>query len=401
MKMKILYLALFAASLVACDPIEERDTLSGNVKVEDLEITCVPVVVDGKNTNDVVVENHSPILSRWISDRTQIEKAYGTVVCGTVGTHDIQFVGLNGDSTMIKTTVPVRIDTLTNLTSETISRLGIKTNTDGSVDKTSMPYYWGKGAFAYTLTVTQEMSKDGSKAGNKLTVVCNAPYLCDFTFGDAKSNKNKCELFVTSLGTYNFSLKFTKADGTVVENVYTNTYEVEELTTIPTEYINLFGDFIADPTITKTWQWARKGKVWANGPLKGFTDPASGWWQNEYADMKGRQDGSMTFKFADLSLTKEVLDGGDKGIHEAAGTYAGTIEVDLGTKTSGYSVGTIKLNGVSILYGVDVNGGSDTDRPAFTQVSLVKVTGTTLILGGDSEGTGQTWLYKFEKVAAE
>lgn len=390
MKKKILFIALLAATFAACDPIEDsRDTMSGNVS--DLKLTCTPISVDGKKSNEIIVENNSPLLSSWVSDRSKVQSAYTTLLCDYVGTRNIQFTGLNGDGTKVEKTIAVKVDTMTNLTSETISRLGIVTKSDGSVDKTSMPYYWGCASYNPKITITQEKSSTGKK-GNKLTIKCDAPYLCDWTFGDAKSNKNSCELFVTSTGTFNFSLKFTKSDGSVVENAYTDSYVVEELTTIPAEYTNLFGDFIKDPTISKTWQWNRKGKVWANGPLKGFTDPGSGWWQNEYSDMTNRQDGKMTFKFADLSLTKEVT-GGDAKI-EAVGTYTGHISVDLGTKTSGYSVGTIKLNGISILYGVDVNAGN----VPFTSVSLVKVTDKTLILGGDSEGTGQTWLYKFEKV---
>ena len=108
--------------------------------------------------------------------------------------------------------------------------------------------------------------------------------------------------------------------------------------------------------------------------------------------MTGRQDGTMTFRFADMSLTKTTVSG-DDGIGESAGTYSGAVEVDLATKTAGYSIGTMKLNGVTVLYGIDVNAGN----APFTQMSIVLVTENTLILGGDSDGTGQTWLYKFEK----
>lgn len=379
------YLIIVATLLVACEPITDRDSASGNVAVGALALKVSPIVVNGKNSNEVIVENNSSLLSRWISDRSQIQSAYCTVICDTVGTRNIKFIGLNGDGTYVEKVTPVKIDTMTNLTASTISRLGIVAGS------TTMPYYWGYGNYNYTVKVTQEMSSTGSK-GNKVTVVCDAPYLCDWTFGDAKGNKNSCDIFVTSTGTFTLSLNFTKSNGTVIKNAYTKEFVVESLTTVPAEYTNLFGDFVSDPTVTRTWQWARTGKVWANGPLRGFTDPGSGWWQNAYADMTGRQDGTMTFKFADLSLTK-VVTGGDAAIN-AVGTYKGKVELDLGTKTAGYSVGTIKLNGVTILYGVDVNAGN----APFKQVSLVKVTANTLILGGDSDGTGQTWLYKFESV---
>jgi len=391
-KLILSYLIIAVTLLVACEPIEVRDSVSGNVTAEALALKVLPVVVDGKNSNEIIVENNSPILSRWISDRNQIQSSYCTVICDTVGTRNIKFVGRNGDGTTVEKIIPVKVDTLTNLTASTIDRLGIKMKADGTVDKTSLPYYWGYKNYTYTVSVIQEKTIDGLMKGNKVTVVTNAPYLCDWTFGDAKGNKNSCELFVTSTGTFTLSLNFTKSDGTVIKNAFKQDFVVENLTTVPAEYTNLFGDFVADPMVTRTWQWARSGKVWANGPLRGFTDPSSGWWQNAYADMSGRQDGTMTFKFADLSLTK-VVTGGDAAIN-AVGTYKGKIEVDLGSKTAGYSVGTIKLTGVSILYGVDVNAAN----APFKQVSLVKVTANTLILGGDSDGTGQTWLYKFERV---
>jgi len=391
-KILLSYLIIAVALLVACEPIEVRDSVSGNVAVGALALKITPVVVDSKNSNAVIVENNSPILSRWISDRNQIQSAYCTVYCDTVGTRNVKFVGLNGDGTYSEKTTAVKVDTMTVLTSSTIDRLGIKTKADGTVDKTSMPYYWGCKNYTYSVSVIQEMSKNGLKKGNKVTVVCNAPYLCDWTFGDSKGNKNSCDIFVTSKGTFTLSLNLTKSDGTVIKNAYKKDYLVEELTTVPIEYTSLFGDFVSNPSVTRTWQWARSGKVWANGPLRGFTDPGSGWWQNAYADMTGRQDGSMTVKFADLSLTK-VVTGGDASI-DKVGTYSGKMDVDLGTKTAGYSVGTIKLTGVTILYGVDVNAGN----VPFKQVSLVKVTPNTLILGGDSDGTGQTWLYKFERV---
>jgi len=390
-KIILSYLIIAVTLLVACDPIVVHDSTTGNVTVGELVLKVTPVVVDGKNSNMIIVENNSPLLSRWISDRNQIQSAYSTVYCDTVGTRNIKFVGLNGDGTTVEKITAVKIDTMTNLNASTIDRLGIKMSADGTVDKTSMPYYWGSKNYSYTVSVIQEKTTDGLKKGNKVTVVTNAPYLCDWTFGDAKGNKNSCEIFVTSTGTFTLSLNFTKSDGTVIKNAFKQDFVVETLTTVPSEYTNLFGDFLADPTVTRTWQWARSGKVWANGPLRGFTDPSSGWWQNAYTDMTGRQDGNMTFKFADLSLTK-VVTGGDAAINPV-GTYKGKIELDLGTKTAGYSVGTIKLTGVSIIYGVDVNGGN----APFKQVSLIKVTANTLILGG--ENANESWLYKFERVS--
>jgi len=392
MKKLLLYLGLAAATFTACDPIEERDSLSGSVSVEDLKLSCIPTVVDNKNSNEVIVENNSPILSRWISDRTQIEKAYGTVIFDYTGNKNVQFIGLNGNGTKSETTVPVRIDTITNIKSDFVARLGIKYKADGSVDKTSTPYYFGNvsGETIKNSLVIEQVVENG-KRGNVLKVKNNSPVLSDWNWGGVTSNKNYEELFVTAAGEYELTFKGTKADGSVV-NFNLGKYTVDTLTKIPAEYIALFGNFVDDPTTSKTWRWNRTDKVWSIGPFQGFTDPNSGWWNNAYADMVSRQDGTMTFKFSDSSLTKDVTTSNATDTKEQPNTtYKGTISVDLGTKVSGYSIGTVKLNGVTILYGIDVNGGN----APWTTLSLVKVTENTLILGGDQ---GNTWLYRFEAV---
>jgi hypothetical protein len=50
---KTLIYSMLAASLlmVACDPAEDRDVLSGAITADQLNITATPQVVDGKNSN--------------------------------------------------------------------------------------------------------------------------------------------------------------------------------------------------------------------------------------------------------------------------------------------------------------------------------------------------------------
>jgi len=135
--MKKIYLAYIAAFLiVACDPIEDRDELSGNVAVEDLDLSVDPIVENGLTTNSFIVENNSPILSRWITDREQIQNSYCTISCNTAGDQEVKFVGLNGDGTFLEQLFPVFVDTMVNLPANVKARLGIKYTDDGSVDKT-------------------------------------------------------------------------------------------------------------------------------------------------------------------------------------------------------------------------------------------------------------------------
>ena len=138
---KLIYIILAAAIFAACEPIEDREVLSGAIGVNDLDLTATPVQVNGLNSNEIIVENNSPILSRWISDRTKIEKAYGTVIFDYTGSKEVQFIGLNADGSKVETTIPVSVDTITNILDTFVGRLGIKYNEDGSPDQSSLPYY--------------------------------------------------------------------------------------------------------------------------------------------------------------------------------------------------------------------------------------------------------------------
>lgn len=390
MKKSLIYSLLLAAmAFTACDPIEDRLDIGGAISADDLELSATPIVVDGLNSNEVIVENNSPTLSRWVSDRSQIQSSYGIVIFDYIGTRDVQFTARNANGDQSDVTLTVEVDTMTNLTSSMEDRLGIEYNEDGSLNKDVMPYYLGNADYnsADYVSIVQE-----GDTGNKLTLVCEAPYLCNWTFGTSTSAQNKCELLVTNVGTYTVSLDVTKADGTVIEDYYTQEIVVESLTTVPEALINIFGNFLEDPTVTKTWRWASEGKVWDIGPNHGFLEPGTGWWSQTYEEMAPRQDGTMTFSFADMSLTKVVTqDNGDTG--DGIGTHVGSVNYDL-VEESGYSVGNLYLDGITILYGINVNGGN----APYTTLSIVSATENTLILGGDESVGGSTWLYKFEAV---
>ena len=50
---KILLYSMLAAimMMVACDPIEDRDVMSGAITANDLQISATPVLVNGKKSN--------------------------------------------------------------------------------------------------------------------------------------------------------------------------------------------------------------------------------------------------------------------------------------------------------------------------------------------------------------
>lgn len=404
MKKILLYIMLLAVMFAACDPIEDSDSLSGNVSVSDLKLTCTPIVVDGKNSNDVIVENNSSTLSRWLSDRTQIETAYGTVTFDFTGNRDVIYKGFNGDGSTLETTIPVTIDTITNILPAHVERLGIKYKEDGSADETSLPYYFGTVSDAgieANITIVQEVAN--GKNGNVLTIKNNNPILSDWNWGGVVSDKNSGELFVTSLGDFDLTFTGTKADGSIFEIDY-GTFTVDSLTKVPQEYINLFGDFLNGVT-SKKWAWFSDGPCWANGGYLDATDPDGGWWKNTVSDMEGREVGILEFTFDGYKMTKTVTGGNDDpgaGYVAVLGTTEGTVKVDLSKKMnksdgSPWSIGHMTTTGINVLYGLNVNDGN----ALYYEYDILKLTDKELVVAGTKPGTGsggESWIFKFEAV---
>ena len=101
MNKSIICSLLFAAVLVACDPIEDRQPMGNAITAEQLNITATPVVVNGKNSNKIVLENHSPVLSLWDYGLGTTNRAYDEILLVLTGENKITFTGLNPDGTRI------------------------------------------------------------------------------------------------------------------------------------------------------------------------------------------------------------------------------------------------------------------------------------------------------------
>lgn len=113
MKKLFIYATLLAAVFTACDPVESRDVMTGAITVDQLQITATPVVVNGKNSNKVILENNSPILSLWDYGLGTSAKAYVEVLLVLTGENTIKFTGLNADGTYITKDLAVQVDELT------------------------------------------------------------------------------------------------------------------------------------------------------------------------------------------------------------------------------------------------------------------------------------------------
>ena len=114
--MKKIALILFVISLilVSCDPVEERESPGGHITIDQLNVSAVPEIREGVNSNYVVLNSDgNKCLSSW-------DYGSGTVYVGTktvikldrTGDIDITFTGLCADGTKLTKILSVRIDRL-------------------------------------------------------------------------------------------------------------------------------------------------------------------------------------------------------------------------------------------------------------------------------------------------
>jgi len=114
MKKSIIYaFCILAIALVACEPIEERDSIGGAISADQLDIKATPIVVNGKKSNMLVLENHSPVNSFWNCSPYLSTSSSDTVLLVIAGNNTIKFTGLNPDGSIIKKELIVSVDELT------------------------------------------------------------------------------------------------------------------------------------------------------------------------------------------------------------------------------------------------------------------------------------------------
>lgn len=98
--------------LVACDPVENRDDMTGSITADQLNITVTPVEVNGLRTNKLILENRSPILSFWNYGTGTSAKAYDEVLVTSTGDVVVTFTGRNGDGSTITKDITTNVETI-------------------------------------------------------------------------------------------------------------------------------------------------------------------------------------------------------------------------------------------------------------------------------------------------
>ncbi|MCK9180224.1 MAG: hypothetical protein GX367_08290 [Bacteroidales bacterium] len=107
-----IFFSLFMLFLIGCEPYESKNKIGNAISADKLNITAEALVINGKKTNKVVVDNHSPVLSLWDYGTGTTTSKSDTVLLVTTGEHEILFTGLNPDGTRISKTVKVVVEDL-------------------------------------------------------------------------------------------------------------------------------------------------------------------------------------------------------------------------------------------------------------------------------------------------
>src|SRR5690606_7568214 len=207
-------LSVIATFLSAgCEPIENRLELGSSITAEQLEISAYPVMVNGKRSNKIVLNNQSRVLSSWDYGTGLTQKKTDTVLLVTTGENEIIFTGLNADGSKIQKTLNVTVD---ELTFEVPLEWGFLT--DGGeknwVWDTTLPHVWGNGGYltnnAPAWWVLTEADIDGQAPGE------GTGAKMVFSLRGAKLAKIKSN-GQTETGTFAFDMgkKITTENGTV------------------------------------------------------------------------------------------------------------------------------------------------------------------------------------------
>jgi hypothetical protein len=111
-KMKQFMIALFVAALTACEPVAERYSIGTVYTAGQLDISVSPIVVDGKQSNKIILKNNTPILGEWNYGTGVSRLPVDTVLILRKGNVNITFNGLNADGSEITKTQSVTVEEL-------------------------------------------------------------------------------------------------------------------------------------------------------------------------------------------------------------------------------------------------------------------------------------------------
>lgn len=396
MKKIIFAMSAFALLLTSCDPSTD-DISSGfnnNVTAENVIAKATPVVVNGKNSNRIIVENNSPITSQWTAEQligsaVTSKKSYDTIYVSKTGTNVISMKchNLNGEFTK---EFSVTVDEISYIPDNIQKRLCDVNNFGSTFDPSK-------------ISIEQEVDEETGKKGNVFAVKNANGVLTDWEVKDvatgeimATSDLNSDNLLVISdTGEYEIIVNYTKADGT--NGSYSaGKYTIECYTNKP-EII----EYLSGETGVSTWQWFQgNAAVWGNGPWASGDGPA--WWTNNLDTMDGNGGGHPGGEARNGINATFTLDFNTGIATNSDGTSCAFKVLPLKhghDSADGWDQGCIHFEASGSTYvvpmAVNVNGG---DEP-FQDMFIVKAEDGRLNLTAEEQSVnGCAWFMLFQRV---
>lgn len=382
----IKYMTLGALALLgACSPIEDDDTHDlADIAADQLEITATPVVENGVNSNKIVVENRSAVLSEWtleqLASAAKVStSAHDTLIASRLGANEVKFRGFNPSTgNYVETTLQVQVDAITQVPTDLATRLCVGQEGGATGFGTELDFD--------KIEVIVEKDASGLN-GNRVTLRNPNPVLTEWNFAGETSDKNVATLYVFNLGEMPLSATFTKADGTVVEHTF-DPIEVQTYTYKPDFLVNLTGE-----SGERTWTWvAPPVPMYGLGGYGSDTTPS--WFAFDSATLSmlagalGRGEeltGTMTFK-----ITGEL---------ELSSGRKGTWSFNLEEGVDGWSIGKLYTQDVSVLYGYTFSAVTYTPgAEAFAYDIVVSQDGSLTLAVQDPGNAGAATFWSFQAV---
>jgi len=395
-----------AALIFACSPIEERDEMTGHLTAEELQVTATPVVVNGVNSNKIILENHSPVLSSWNYGTGTTSKAYDEVLVTSTGDIVITFTGRNGDGTTITKDLHVNVESIVfEVTGmDLFIGDGSKTWVFDAFTDNNHPYGIGGVGDKFASWWGPEYG-DFSEWDAKITFALDGGAIFTKTLADGTEQKGTFSFDLSKTAAGGWSQGILSLKGATIPNAYSinnkagEAYDFYIVTLADDQLIlaNVTGNGVpTDPSgeanfwmfrpegftladnseqiailsggSERTWGWG-KGNVWGNG---GPGSKGPGWWMLDSDGVDGQKPGegtgaSMVFT-SDGKLTLNLNDGT---------SIAGTYKVNMGKTVEGWTIGLLTTEDVYVPCGFSPNAP---DKPRVYEYHIVILDETQMVL---------------------
>ena len=308
--MKKIFFAIpfMALAMTACNPSDiEGGSEWAAITADQIQASATPNEIDGKNGNVIHVVSSSPAVTAWdapqlVENTTHTVTTAGDIYVTKLGTNIITVSATNKGGAPVTKEITVQVDTISYITPTISDRL--------CIGKSGAPKYFGVG-FDKSKIEVKPVLINGAPS-NTLDIVKNEnPCLCTFHWNDGKLAKNIGQISTYSLGEYELLVDWIDAAGNHGENVSLGMFEIEAME-VPEAVTLLTGYSAENSSATKTWTLVDANN-WGNG---GNFDKNPSWWTTTVND-QGGSNGTITFDFANSTLTKVIFDesnkAGDKG----------------------------------------------------------------------------------------